>query len=301
MILLQFVVLIGCGGLQGYAQAPLNSEVTALAQRLSKITAYEAYGTVKVTHSEAAMVGVQAQPNSQKVKLFKFHVWSKGLSTKEQFDQLNSDGGIITSETYYESEKQVATVAASRYARISSKKPGSKLGIRNVNPIFMEYSFLDRRTTIDGIPSFSSPMIDTGETLTGLLSKPPPAKDSGDKVTLNRDGRDFLVTFANPITEGKLTPQKIEMSDPSNNSFITVDVLSKVAYPILGEGAKEIRMTTNAKMEVDQPPVLLAVWEFGISKLIVNAPIRDEEVEFDPATVDSIWDNDKKVNITVSK
>jgi hypothetical protein len=254
---------------------------------------------VKITASDAAM-GMVPGVENEKVRFYKFHVWAKGLSTKEEFDKLNGEGRVVEEEICYENEKQVVTVTAvsGYHAKISAKKPNSGLGIRDINPVFMEYWFLDQRADIVGVPSFSPRMIETSAALQDILSKAKVIKGADNGVELDKNGRRFSVTFGGENKERGYYPHKIEFSDPIRNTLSTIEVVSKTTFPVIGESAKEIRMTTSLQAP-DQSPLVLATWEFVITKLLINPEINDEQVEFDPASVNSIWDNDHKIWIEV--
>lgn len=267
---------------------------------LLSVNSYSAEGTIVVTNSDEVAKALEITDNTPKI--VNFHVLHKGNATKLHYDEVGLDGKVLRSETLFETEDRVVTQQSGALitATTSTKDKHPDVGIRDINPVLAEFAYLNKRTGIDGLPSFSpKALMDGGGISLRDLRK---STGGGLETVLGREQRRFVVTFQRRSdAKGSVWPTVLEVQDGVGKPLRTIKVLQSVANPKMGSIAKLVEMTTYGALRPGGKPVALAKWEFDIKKVAFDLPIDDGDLEFNPASVDKIWDGDAKVWITIPK
>lgn len=290
----------------GAFAADAKESMGALLQRyqsvLSDVKAYEIEGTVEAVFSDRLLEVMGAKDPEDKIRGFRFHTRSKGASLMAEFVQTKGTGN--QSEKCYNDAEKVVSVGASGIANVTSKKVKGRenLGVRDLSPAFMEYAFLQRTIDISGVRAAPPASLHDLANWKEVKGRATVTLDNPVQFTIERtDGGTIVELTALEAPTAGLWPRKITFLDKEGAQVRIVEVIDRIADPILGSRPKTVRLTSFLPLGNPGESIMAAVWEFRIARFIVNPPIEESDLLWDPASADSIWDTDNKTMITVPR
>jgi hypothetical protein len=261
-------------------------------------------GTLTITHSDDFL----KYNNVPKVVHIEFKIWAKGDKLKEITSPVGYGDAVKNyfPETYYLDPKQVIVVTPDDARIFKHGTPNT--GLLNDCPAFLDYAFLNGSQ--DGntpalLPSdLSDP--EKWKSIVGNLRADESQKNGALHFTSSTPagGGACSVDLA-PSSESKSGYRVKSMTFSPTDGIVyrkmdVVDVIHDKDFGDIGKTFKIYVYTGGfpANGGDDNPPV---TWEFAIKSIQLNAPIDDDMLIFDPASVDRIWDGQNKIYITVPR
>lgn len=264
---------------------------------LPKLTSFEMKANLKITSG--------LKENAPEITNFNIYVVAKGDKFKEVDETLDGKGNIENTQTYYLSPKKVVDLnkgAGQSHAKIFTLGKEPQFGCFN-SPAFLEYGFLNRSIGLYGIPA--------------LLPSAIASKDKWNEMVQNTREITFVKggtlrarlmgnTGSSTVDLIKLTGSNAGyrvgsisfFEDGGKNLDRTIEVLDYFHDQSIGEVGKAFRMSLFHGSDPKSPS---HVWEFSVTEIKINCPVEADAVEFDPASADSIYDDDNKTFIDVPK
>jgi len=264
---------------------------------LSKLKTFEMKGSIKITLSDEYL---KRNEGDVKVRNLSFHVTGKGDSLK-QIVQRQGEHGNPTSTYYVRGDKFVCvqSIGGSSMAAVYTLGKKDNIGLLNECPSFLEYSFLGLSITNAGIRASS---------LAELTSKERWAQATKNLRSLSL-APDGSISIVFPGSTGKCSVTLVGNDETAGYKIGTVNFFNEA-------GALDRRVQVLEMFNVEQIGIVgkkykvsifrtgseaSAVWEYQIDDVKINAPIDDESFDFDPVSVEAIYDGDHNVTIKVPK
>lgn len=265
-----------------------------------RVKSCEMNGTIKITISDEYL----KRSPGPKVTNLTFNIWAQGDQLKEVVKYLDGSGAPVRTVVYYLSPTQVAEVDDLNgvVGKIFPLGVHSNDGLFNFCPFFLEYSFLNPSITRSGIPALllsdlaskarwdviindirDVKMEDSGLLRFNLIEESQ-ARASVDLIKSLDQESIFQISAITFLTKDGYPDRKIEVMNMSHNS-------------ILGDIGKTFKVGVY-RLSPDKPSI---TWEYNIQNIKLNSPINDEIFEFDPSSVDEIFDGKNKKFIDVPK
>lgn len=269
--------------------------------RLAKIKSYTMKGEIKVIVERE----FQKMTGGPLVMQRTFSLSGKDGRVKESVTALDERGPGPGTVVSYLDAKKVALIQGGRavprrLAKIFTLGPHE--GLFNECPAFMEYSFLWITIPPGGIPALIPSDLSSSEkwaTVAKSLQKAELGADGSLHVTLEGaigSSEIDLVKAAGSGNDYKIRTIRFF----NNDGYLArkIEVLEYFNDENVGRCGVSFRVSVYRSSASE---TLLATWELKIDDFAVNAPVDDEELIFDPATVDTIYDGDTEKWISVPK
>lgn len=100
---------------------------------------------------------------------------------------------------------------------------------------------------------------------------------------------------------GAYRPKSVEFREEDGRILRRVSVLEYFDTPLLGDVAKSLKVEVINKDDRLKPASADVTWTFNITRLEINPAIADDVLVFDPASVESISDEETGQVINVPK
>jgi hypothetical protein len=264
----------------------------ALHEFLSKLTSWEFEGSLIINTQEEYYNALERNAPRVKAaeKVARFR--TRELRRAERWmiisERLGADNTVVSAESFYLSESALAhkMVGASATASISPVGADKGDGVPgNWDTVLAIYCFLKEDIKLPYIPHMEPSALSS---LDGWAAVDVTLKKGDFKLEVEfskaPDGSQRWPSCLRMFTKDNLLAQEINVAEYFNDA-------KSVGLPK--------KMTLNTFSEYAGKSMPIAKWEYNFTKAAINQQVNLEEVTFDPASVERIWDVANKVYIRV--
>lgn len=266
---------------------------------LAKVEDVEMEGVLTITVADEYL---RDNPG-EKVSRARFRIWAKGDKLKEDVVFVDADDIPIRKHSYFLSPEQIVEVSDFNgvVAKIFPLGSAENVGLFNFCPLFLEYAFLHGSISPSGIPALLLPQVKGEKLWTHTIDALEDVQELGGggyQFTIKGTaGHARIIASENKVSPAGLRVRAVEFWNDEavlDRKIEVSEALDEKPQPPFGNAIK-VGVYRNGP---ESPSV---TWEFKIVKAQVNSGIADEIFEFDPASVEQIFDGANKVFIDVPR
>lgn len=286
----------------------LKSDLTKSFAILSKLKSYSYSGSLRLDASDDLLDYLKLKDferEKAKLAVYNIKVTASGDRMVSEQNRLGNEGRTIETRTFYVDSGQVIVKQLSNEstAQISPINKDSSNLPQYWDPLFLDYGFLNIPTRGEkGGGSAITPSIlsdrSVWEKVYAALKSVTPGPNNQLIADFEYDGHRMSVQFVKANNTKMYVP--IKLRDYYNNgqlrSDLTLSEFSDAQDIVIAP--KKIKMVTYTCLP-DGRSLYMGSWMFTIDSVVINPQIDENDLSFDPASVDRIWDNANKVNIVV--
>jgi len=287
--------------------AEVKRGAVALHDFLAKLTSWEFDGNLIITTQEEyynALKEVSPQVKAaDKVVGFRTRELRRAERWMMISERLGKDDTVVSAESFFLSESALVQkmVGASATASISSVGADKGDGVPgNRDTVLSIYSFLKPDIKLPYIPHIEPSVLSSRDGWAALNAALPEAtvgKGGAVKVTLKKGDFKLEVEFTKVLDGSQRWPSCLRMFTKDNLLAQEINV-AEFFIDAKSVGLPK-KMTLDTFSEYAGKSLAVAKWEYTFTKVAINQEVKLEEVTFDPASVESIWDVANKVYIHV--
>lgn len=265
----------------------------------SALKSFQASGTIEITLPDEDYKAV----GGDKVSHFRFKILASGDQLKETVQTLTPTGGVSRTETYYLDSKRITNVddlGGRLIAKMFTLGKEVNDGLFNFCPSFFEYAFLNGSIQYPGIPALLISDLSSKQkwdTSLKLIKDVSNAEVKGNKLSIKDRVGSVVLGFATPTAGQSAQVSSIEFFDDKDVLLRKIELLSSISDQTFGTVGVGYKVSIY-NVTSDNTPV---TWVYKIDDIKFNVPIDNDSLEFDPASVDTIFEGDNKQYITVPR
>lgn len=277
----------------------LEGFATKAKSALKTLESFEMSGILRITISDEYL---QYNPGP-KVSQKKFRILAKGDKIKETVESLDSSGNTISTTVYFLDSKRIVEVSDSNgvAAKIFTLGTKDNLGLFNFCPAFLEYSFLGLSIARSGIPALSISDLASDQKWAALLKNALTVETKKDgamtAVFSGPKGSSSITLLRSSDSESGYRIGSVSFFDKNNAIDRKIEVIDVFSDALLGDFGKSFKVGVY-RLNSEAPSI---TWEFLIDNIRINPPIGDESFDFDPTSVEQIFDGDSDTFIEVPR
>jgi len=271
-----------------------------LKESLANLSSYRVEGTGTVTETEAFLKLITPE-KSQKFKNFKFTAWAQDKAMKVKFTLVDTEGNTVETQTYYIDPKNNQQVyQVEKLEHIATISPIAPSGIPYVNPAFTQYSFLSDISDF-GVPSLSPASLREPTSWNPILQSSQKFGVEGNEYSLKLPHKRSTAEIFFQFSENFIQPRAINIYNEKSELITEKAFSNYVPIENFGFIPKTIQNKYYQALNPGSTPAHVTTWNFSITRFEVNTPIASEEFQFDPSSVERIWDATEQIWIDVPK
>jgi hypothetical protein len=310
LILLVFISL----GLHSYSQDKPEElqkqtilKLLELKKSFSTLRSYRYEALLKVTSSDEFLEvyspkdkAIQASSKFGEYNILGAASGEKLFVRREKIDAKKNV--LETTEFYVSPENTISKIVDSEsHASIVPTEQGETKHFYNyLDGLFINYGFLSPNLSNFGVPALYPQDIGSDLLWKNFLDNVTVSLSAGGIVTLvcNRGDYELRVT----LEKETYFPKEFSLLTKAGALICRISVDSFGAGTAFPGIAKKITLKTYSPLLQNGGKSLqIATWEYEITKIEALTTLSDENADFDPTSVDKIWDQEQKRMINVPR